>query len=284
MNIMKVEELTVIGERINASLPQVETLLREHCFDGLAELAADQARAGARAIDINVGTFGVEVMTAAVRAVREAVAVPVSIDSDDPARLRAGLLACAGNGAGELKPLLNSVTWPRAGELLPLRAVQPCGLILLLTERPEGERIRFTRTAGEALAAAGALLELACEHGYAPEDLYFDPGLPPAASDLDGRLTTVLEVLAGLQQPAFAGTHRVLGISNLTHHLPSGVRLEFQNAFLTLAAGKGLDTIIGDPARAYRTLAPGDPVLALLERLLGAEGIERLTILQELYR
>ena len=101
---------------------------------------------------------------------------------------------------------------------------------------------------------------------------------------VEGRLTVVLEVLEGLQSPAFEGTHRLVGISNLTHHLPSPVKLPLQNAFLTLAAARGLDTIIGNPARAYHTLNDGDPTLEVLREILEAEGADRLTILQGLYQ
>ncbi|MFC1529306.1 dihydropteroate synthase [Gemmatimonadota bacterium] len=281
---MKVEELYIIGERINASIPRVDAMLEAGDFPAIVDLALEQARDGAREIDLNVGIRSVEVMVEMIRTVQAKVNLPLSIDSDDPEKLRQGLRIAGESGTGRITPLLNSVTQARAGELLPLRREHPCRVVLLLSERTENGRIRSNGTAEQALETAVELARQAREHGFAPEEIWFDPGLPPIAGDLEGLLSVVLEVLEGINTPEFEGTHRLVGISNLTHHLPSPIRLPLQNAFLTLAVESGLDTIIGNPAREYRTLPDDDPTLDAVRRILEAEGAERLTILQELYQ
>ncbi len=280
---MKVEELYIIGERINASIPRVDAMLEADEFAAIADLALEQARDGAREIDINVGTRSVEVMVELIRTVQAVVDLPLSIDSDDPDKLRQGLQVAGESRDGSVMPLLNSVTQARAGELLPLRREHPCRVVLLLSERTEKGRIRSNGTAEEALETAVELVHQAREYGFTPEEIWFDPGLPPIAGDLEGLLSVVLEVLDGINGSEFEGSHSLVGISNLTHHLPSPVKLPLQNAFLTLAVKSGLDAIIGNPARAYRTLPDADPTLTTLRRILEAEGADRLTILQELY-
>jgi cobalamin-dependent methionine synthase I len=81
-------------------------------------------------------------------------------------------------------------------------------------------------------------------------------------------------------------SHIVIGLSNFTAGLPRHVRLPLQSAFLTLAVNRGLDTFIGDPAKAYRLLKPGDEHLAWLERILASSGTRRLEVLTSypLYR
>ncbi len=281
---MRVEDLTIIGERINASVPGIGELLERGQWNEVARLAAEQVRAGARAVDINVGSLPDDVLIDAIGAVRGAVEVPLSVDSDDSARLLLGLELLTGNGTGP-PPLLNSVTSARAPAILPRRREAVFGAVLLLSERSESGRVRLNETTAQMLQTASVLFEQARENGFEPAELYFDPGLPPVAGDAEGRLNVVLDVLEEIGgNPVLAGTHRLVGISNLTHHLPSAVRLPLQNAFLSLAADRGLDTIIGDPARAYRTLPEDDPVLTALRAILDAEGFERLSLLLELYR
>jgi 5-methyltetrahydrofolate--homocysteine methyltransferase len=97
----------LIGERIN---PTGRKKLAAELVAGNVEVvkaeALAQVAAGADVIDVNVGAVGVDQVTLlprAVEMVQEAVDVPLSIDTPDPAALAAALKVYQG------KPLVNSV-------------------------------------------------------------------------------------------------------------------------------------------------------------------------------
>ena len=48
--------MIIIGEKINATLSPVKTMILDRDADGLIDLARKQAQAGADFIDVNVGT------------------------------------------------------------------------------------------------------------------------------------------------------------------------------------------------------------------------------------
>ncbi|MCK4316428.1 MAG: dihydropteroate synthase, partial [Anaerolineae bacterium] len=97
----------LIGERIN---PTGRKKLAAELIAGNVEVvkaeALAQVAAGADVIDVNVGAVGVDqvaLLPRAVKMVQEAVDVPLSIDTPDPAALAAALKVYQG------KPLVNSV-------------------------------------------------------------------------------------------------------------------------------------------------------------------------------
>ena len=269
--------LTLIGEKINYSIPRIGRLLDARDYSALREIARSQAEQGADYIDVNVGHLPVEVMAEAAREVGGAVPVPLCIDSTDPAMLEAGLEACGTGPEKAGAPVLNSVIEFNAPRVLRLKERFDCQVVLLVSERLADGVLERNAAADEAVTTAGRLFDLARAAGFGPGEIYIDPGTPPIASDLEGLVNTALETMEKIASDADMGkAHILIGLSNFMVGLPGKVKLPLQNAFLTLAMRNGLDTLIGDPARAYRLLETGDAHLAWLERILSARGAGRL--------
>lgn len=287
--------LILIGEKINYSIPRIGKLLGARDFKAIQTVARAQAASGADYIDINVGPLSPEVMGHTVRAVEEAVTVPLCIDSTDAAMLEAGirahdprrLLRERTEGRVPAVPILNSAVESKADRVLSLRERFRCQVVLLVSERLEGGELQRNLTPEQAVETARRLFERARETGFSSGEIYIDPGTAPIASDMEGLVNTALETIGLIRSdPDMGRAHILVGISNLTAGLPVPIRLPLQNAFLTLALTKGLDTLIGDPERSYCALEADDPYLAWLERILRCAGARRLEELtsSELYR
>ena len=112
----------IVGERINPT--GRARLTQEICAGDMTTVRADalaQVAAGARVLDVNAGVPGFDeasMLSDVVRAVHQAVDVPLCIDSSTPEALEAAIPLAEG------KVLINSVTAEDASleRLLPLVA------------------------------------------------------------------------------------------------------------------------------------------------------------------
>ncbi|MGD0782801.1 MAG: dihydropteroate synthase [Candidatus Aminicenantales bacterium] len=288
---MPIPGLTIIGESINDSVPSTKKLFDANDIPGLLDLAKSQEEKGAAYLDVNVGARSPEFMTGMVLAVQRVTALPLSIDTPDPALARAGLMAFDPAKAGGRMPVLNSISPLRTG-FFDLAAIRPFKPILMACERMEDGEGRPNRTAEETWRTAKVLLAEARRRipGFTNDQAIVDPGIAPVGSDHEGQLKRVLESLALLHgDPDFAGAHVSVGLSNFTVMLPSKradgspVKGPLESAFLTLAMPLGLDTIIGSTVRKYEILPDGHPALACLEDILRLEGFDTLMRVKEFY-
>jgi len=283
---MSLEGIAIIGERINYGIPRVRPLFDAGKTGAVQELARTQAAEGAAALDVNVGPLDEGTMQRTVATIQAAVRLPLCLDSAAPDILRAGIEAYDPARSDGL-PILNSAVEGRDGAVFVIRTLRPCRVILLVSERREGARALPNETVEQTLATARRLFRGALEAGFAPAEIFIDPSTPAVAVDMKGLVNTALDTIARIREDAsFDGARIVAGLSNLTASLPAAARLPLQNAFLTLARRRGLDTIIGDPAREYRMLPDGHPYLLLLGDILARKGTERLRALTSsaLYR
>jgi cobalamin-dependent methionine synthase I len=276
---MALNGIAIIGERINYGIPRVRPMFDAGDIDGLRALARAQAEQGAEALDVNIGPLGAEIMRRTVEALQTVVRLPLCLDGTSPEILRAGMESFDPARSDGL-PILNSATEGRGADIFAIRTVRRCRVILLVSERREGERSFLNETAAQSLATARRLFSRAIDTGFAPEEIFIDPSTPAVACDLKGLVNTTLETILGVREDRDMQDIRIVaGLSNLTVSLPGATRLPLQNAFLTLARRNGLDTIIGDPAREYRILPEGHPDLVLLQDILARTGAERLRAL-----
>jgi cobalamin-dependent methionine synthase I len=283
---MPPNEIAIIGELINYSIPRVRPAFDAGDLEALRALARLQAEQGAEALDVNIGPLGAETMKRTVGAIQAAVRLPLCLDGASPEILRAGIESYDPARSDGL-PILNSATEGRAEKVFAIRKVRACRVILLVSERREGERSLPNETSAQSVATARHLFSKAVDAGFAREEIFVDPSTPALAVDLAGLVNTTLETIRGVREDRDMRDVRIVaGLSNLTASLPPAARLPLQNAFLTLARRNGLDTIIGDPARDYRILPDGHPDLILLQEILARTGTERLGTLtaSELYR
>lgn len=285
---MAIEGLQIIGESINDSVPSTHAFYEADDFDSIRELARFQGERGAAYIDVNVGARGPAFMEKGVRAAQEGTEKPISIDSPDFDQAEAGLAAC---DLSRGKPILNSIS-PLRTEMFDLYKKFPFRPILLISESRTPDGTRFScRTADETFAAAEILFRKAQEAGIPNEDLIFDPGIAPLATDTEGNLVRLIETLRRIQAvPEWKGVHASVGLSNFTVMLPSRkkdgslIKSPLESAFLTRAMPLGLDFVIGSVKRDYRLAEDDDPALCCVDACLKQTGMETLMTVRKFYR
>jgi len=280
---MSIPGLTIIGESINDSVPSTHSLFEENNFDGIVDLARQQAEKGAAYIDVNIGPRSPEFMAAVVRKIQEHISLPLSIDTPDPAFAAAGLDAYNAERAGNRKPILNSISEARL-EMFGLHTKQPFIPILLVTEGIDesGEMI-MNRTADQIYATAKSMVRIARKRvpEMANDQIILDPGIMPIGSDSKGDFKRLMDAMALIHQDRdLAGVNMSVGLSNFTAMLPSKkadgspVKGPLESAFLTMAMPMGLNTIIGSVKRQYALLTNDDPAMQCLHDVLKLEGVE----------
>jgi cobalamin-dependent methionine synthase I len=280
---MSIPGLTIIAESINDSVPSTHTMFEENNLDGIVELARQQAEKGVTYIDVNVGPRTPGFMATVIRKIQEHIALPLSIDTPDPAMAAAGLEAYDAQRAGNQKPILNSISEARL-EMFDLYARQPFIPILLTTEGKDGSGdMTMNETADQVYATAKTMVGIARRRiaDVPNNQIILDPGIMPIGSDLKGDFKRLMNTLALIHQDEdLVGVNISVGLSNFTAMLPSKkpdgspVRGPLESAFLTVAMPLGLNTIVGSVKRKYALLADDDPALQCLRDVLTLEGVE----------
>ena len=228
----------IIGERINPSgRPRLRQALLDRDWETLTQEAARQVEAGADILDVNVGAKGIDevsLLPEVVRRVAEAVEVPLSIDTRNPAALEAALEICPG------RPLVNSI----GGEEKILRENLPIAAkfgvpIIVLCMGQEG----IPRNAEDRLTIAQRVLEAAIKLGVKEEDVIFDPlVMTVGAGDQAARLA--LETCR-LLRATFPRSSITGGTSNVSFGMPA--RSILNAHFLSAAFAAGMNLPITDP-------------------------------------
>ncbi len=287
---MALENLTIIGESINDSVPSTHKLFDANDEAGLLELARMQAERGAAYIDVNVGGRSAEFMADLVRKIQTVCSLPLSIDTPDPALAKAGLEAYDAGKAGGAKPVLNSVTALRVG-MFDLVKIQPYRPILLASEQVVDGQSRSCHTPEETVEAARFLVhKFRDECGGTNDDCIIDPGIAPLGSDSEGNIHRLFRAMEMMHADSdFDGCHYSVGLSNFTVMLPSKrpdgmpVKSTLESAFLTKAMPLGLDMVIGSVKRKYQILEPDHPAMQCLEDILKLDGFDVLMRVREFY-
>ncbi len=282
---MSIPGLTIIGESINDSVPSTYALFEEHNIDGIVDLAKLQAEKGAAYIDVNVGSRSPDFMVEVVKKIQERIALPLSIDTPDPAIAAAGLEAYNADRAGNQKPILNSISEERL-KMFDVYTKQPFIPILLVTQGMDnsGEMI-MNKTAEQIHATARSMVSIARKriNHLTNDRIILDPGIMPIGSDSKGDFKRLMGAMALIHQDKdLAGVHMSVGLSNFTAMLPSKkadgspVKSPLESAFLTMAMPMGLNTIIGSVHRKYSLLKDDDPAMQCLRDVLKLEGVEAI--------
>ena len=227
----------LVGERINPSgRKKFAAEITGGNFAVVRNEAEKQVNAGAVILDVNMGVPGeneAEFMRRSVQVVQSVAAVPLSIDSIDPAALQAGLEEIEG------KPIINSVTAEdeKLDVIIPLAKKYGAALIGL----PIDEK-GIPSTAEGRLKLGEKILNRALQAGIPREDLYFD-GLALAVSAEESAPIVTLETIRLFKERL--GVKTVLGVSNVSFGLPG--RAEINASFLLMALHQGLDLPIVNP-------------------------------------
>jgi cobalamin-dependent methionine synthase I len=280
---MGIPGLTLIGESINDSVPSTHSLFEEKNINGIVELAKLQAEKGAAYIDVNVGPRTPGFMAEVVKKIQEHISLPLSIDTPDPAIAEAGLSAYAPDRAGNMKPILNSISEARL-QMFDLYEIQPYIPILLLTEGMDSaDEMIMNKTAEQIHATAKNILKIARLRieNLRNDQVIFDPGIMPIGSDSKGDFKRLINAISIIHNDKdLCDISMSVGLSNFTAMLPSKkpdgspVRGPLESAFLTMAMPMGINTIIGSVHRKYSLLKEDDPAMQCLKDVLELEGVD----------
>jgi len=229
----------IIGERINPTgRKSFSAELQAGDLSRVAHDAVAQAGAGAVVLDVNVGAAGVDevaLLPRAVELVQQTVDLPVSIDSANPAALRAALAVARG------RALVNSVN----GEKAKLEAVLPVvaeygAAVIALCMDDNG----IPATAEQRLRVAEAILEAAARYGIGPEDVVLDPLVMSVGADHTSGAVT-LQAARLIRERL--GCNMTAGASNASHGMPE--RDLLNTVWLALLIQAGVNAPICNPLK-----------------------------------
>jgi len=233
--------MLIIGENINATIPRVKEAILGKDDSFLIDLAKKQEAAGAGLVDINVGTGEgtaedeARDMEWLVGLVKEAVACNLSIDSDNPGVLEAGL-----NAAGDRAGMINSTKGSDKdlGNVMPLAKRYGLPIVGLAMDEKG-----IPKDAAARIEIAGMILAAAEAEGVPHSNVYIDPLVMPISTDnAQGKVT--LDTLAGLKAK-YPEAKAVLAVSNASFGLPK--RAIVNSAFVSMAAYLGIDALLINP-------------------------------------
>ena len=238
ISINPTDPARIIGERLNPSgRKKLHRAYIDGNWDYVIQEAALQVDAGADILDINVGGKGINeasVLPEAVKRISAEVAVPLSIDTREPAALEAALKACPG------RPLVNSIGGEEKvlAENLPIIAEYNVPVIVLCMGQdgiPDKVEDRLT--------IAHRVLETALKAGIAENDVVFDPLVMTVGAD-DQAARVALETTRRLREE-FPNNTITGGASNVSFGMP--VRPIINAHFLSAALLLGMNMPITDP-------------------------------------
>ncbi len=241
----------LIGERINPTgKKRLVEALRAGDMTFVAQEARAQVEAGADIVDINVGAAGIDevrILPLAVQAALEAADVPLSLDTTNPAALKAALEIYPG------KALVNSVNGEEATLERVLPLVREYGAAVIgLTMDGEG----IPSDPAKRLKIAERIVERAERQGIPRQDVLIDClALTVGADPQAARVT--LEAIRLVTQEL--GVNQTLGVSNVSFGLPDREVLNL--AFLSLALMNGVNCPIVDVAKVRTMVLAVDLLL-----------------------
>jgi len=231
--------VVIIGESINPTRRKklVETL-KAHDFEFALQLARSQMEDGADVLDVNVGFPGVDdeaLLPATVKAIQEAVDVPLCLDSPNPRAIEAALKVVEG------KALINSVN----GEEKSMEAILPVAreygaAVIGLVMDDDG----ITHDPEKRFQIAEKILSRATQLGIPQEDVVIDPLAMAVSADPQACMVT-LETIKLVHDRL--GLNITQGASNISFGLPN--RVELNNAHMAISIWNGLSCPIANPSK-----------------------------------
>ena len=239
--------MILIGERINGMFTIVKQAIADKNKKDIQDLAIKQTRAGATYLDVNVGTAASDqegTMAWLVETIQEVCPTPLSLDSQKPGVIKAGLkVANTDNGI-----ILNSTPLNKKSDeeifdkyVEMAKAAGPKASIIALTMDKNG----VPQDIDTRVAIAAEILSKAMDIGFDSQRLFIDtivlPVKVPNAQVQPGNILTAMDQIRYLSDPA---PHLTVGLSNLSQG--ASERSLINRIFLAMAISRGLDSAIVD--------------------------------------
>lgn len=239
--------MILIGERINGMFTDVKGAIADKNKKVIQDLAKRQTQAGATYLDVNVGTAAADqegTIQWLVETIQETCSTPLSLDSQKPAVVAAGLKVIDNpNGV-----LLNSSPLNKKSDEEILykymemaeKAGSKANLIALTMDKNGVPQDTDTR-----VAIAAEILQKAMERGFEMQRLFIDPiVLPVKVPNAQTQPAIILAAMDQIRLLADPAPHMTIGLSNLSQG--TAERSLINRVFLVMAMSHGLDSAIVD--------------------------------------
>jgi len=239
--------MILIAERINGMFKDVKQAIADKDKKVIQDLAKRQTQAGASYLDVNVGTAAADqqgTMQWLVETIQETCSTPLSLDSQKPDVIAAGLKV-ADTKAGII---LNSSPLNKKSdeEILDkyidmANQAGPKAAIIALTMDKNG----VPQDIDTRVAIAAEIVSKAMEKGFDPQRLFIDPIiLPVKVPDAQAQPTNILAAMDQIKLLAEPAPHMTVGLSNISQG--AAERSLINRIFLAMAISHGLDSAIAD--------------------------------------
>ena len=239
--------MILIGERINGMFKDVKQAIAEKNKQVIQDLAKKQVQAGANYLDVNVGTAAADqegTMQWLVETIQETCSAPLSLDSQKPAVIAAGLKVLG----AEAGVILNSTPLTKKSDDQVLdkyiemaEQAGPKASIIALTMDKNG----VPQDTDTRVAIAAEIVQKTMEKGFDTQRILIDPILLPVkvpnAQAQPGNILAAVDQIKYLADPA---PHITAGLSNISQGATE--RSLINRIFLAMAISHGLDSAIVD--------------------------------------
>ena len=237
----------LIGERINGMFLDVKQAIADKNKKVIQDLALNQTKFGAAYLDVNVGTAAADqegTMQWLVETIQEVCSTPLSLDSQKPNVIEAGLKVLNSEKGG----LLNSTPLNKKSDEEVLdkymamadQGGPKVGIIALTMDKNGVPQDIDTR-----VAIAAEIIQKAMEKGFDTQRIFIDPIILPVkvpnAQVQPGNILAAMDQIKYLSDPA---PHITMGLSNLSQGTTE--RSLINRTFLAMAIAHGLDSAIVD--------------------------------------
>ena len=231
-------KFVTIGERIHCISPVIREAMNTMNPEPILKRAAEQIKAGATYLDVNIGpaeSNGPELMTWAVKLLQENFNnVPLALDTANKKAIEAGIhVYNRTNG----KPIVNSADAGSRISNIDLAAANDAIVIALCSA--DG----IAKDNEERMMHCHHMLERGLSLGMDASDLWFDP----LFLVVKGMQDKQMDVLNAIKMFADEGLKSTGGLSNNSNGAPKAIRPILDSTLVAMAMMQGLTSAIVNP-------------------------------------
>jgi 5-methyltetrahydrofolate--homocysteine methyltransferase len=239
----------LIGERVNAQgSRKVKRLLLAEDYEGIVDVAREQAESGAHVLDVCVAVTEradeAEQMAKLVKLLSMSVESPIMIDSTEAKVIEKALEAIPG------RAIINSINMENGREridsVVPIAKKHGAALVALTIDP-----IGMAKTRERKLEVARKIYDIVVgEYGMEPADLIYDDLTFTLATGDAEWIDSAIETIEGIRliKKELPGVYTSLGVSNVSFGLSPEARAVLNSVFLHHCVEAGLDMAIVNPA------------------------------------
>ena len=231
-------KFVTIGERIHCISPVIREAMNTMNPEPILKRAAEQIKAGATYLDVNIGpaeSNGPELMTWAVKLLQENFNnVPLALDTANKKAIEAGIHVY---NRTDGKPIVNSADAGSRISNIDLAAANDAIVIALCSA--DG----IAKDNEERMMHCHHMLERGLSLGMDASDLWFDP----LFLVVKGMQDKQMDVLNAIKMFADEGLKSTGGLSNNSNGAPKAVRPILDSTLVAMAMMQGLTSAIVNP-------------------------------------